>query len=173
MLSPGKLLQNRYRILRTLSDKGGMGIVYQAEDQRLGSIVVVKETRYLQLKAEIRQKLLKAFFHEARLLANLRHSALPRVIDYFAEDDGHYLVMEFIAGKDLEEVLAERLANTGQRLSVNEMLQMTDRLLDTLEYIHGHDQPVIHRDIKPANLKLTPRGEIVLLDFGLAKGAAI
>jgi len=165
----GSVLQNRYRILRTLSDKGGMGVVYQAEDQRLGSTVVVKETRYLQMKPEVRDLMLKAFFREARLLANLQHPSLPRVTDYFAEGDGHFLVMEFIRGKDLEELLAER----GTAFPVDDVLRWADRLLEALEYLHGHDEPIIHRDIKPANLKLTPRGDIMLLDFGLAKGAAV
>lgn len=168
MQADGSVLQNRYRILRTLSDKGGMGVVYQAEDQRLGSTVVVKETRYLQMKPEVRDLMLKAFFREARLLANLQHPALPRVTDYFVEGDGHFLVMEFIRGKDLEELLAER----GTAFPVDDVLRWADRLLEALEYLHGHDEPIIHRDIKPANLTLTPRGDIMLLDFGLAKGAA-
>jgi hypothetical protein len=71
------VLQNRYCILRTLSDKGWMGVVYQAEDQRLGSTVVVKETRHLQMKPEVRDLVLKAFFRESRLPANLPHPALP------------------------------------------------------------------------------------------------
>ena len=169
MPTDGAVLQNRYRILRTLSDKGGMGVVYQAEDQRLGSTVVVKETRYLQMKPEVRDLVLKAFFREARLLANLQHPALPRVTDYFVEGDGHFLVMEFIRGKDLEELLAER----GAAFPVDDVLRWADRLLEALEYLHNHDEPIVHRDITPANLKLTPRGEIMLLDFGLAKGAAI
>lgn len=162
------VLQNRYRVLRKLSDKGGMGIVYQAEDQRLGSTVIVKETRYLQMKPEVRDLVLKAFFCEARLLANLQHPVLPRVSDYFAEGDGHFMVMEFIRGKDLEEMLMER----GAALPIEDVLRWADRLLEVLEYLHSHDEPIIHRDIKPANLKLTPRDEIMLLDFGLAKGAA-
>lgn len=169
MLNEGAVLQNRYRILRRLSNKGGMGIVYQAEDQRLGSTVVVKETRYLQLDPEVREIVLKAFFREARLLANLRHATLPRVTDYFIEGDGHFLVMEFIPGKDLEELLTA----PGAAFSVDEVLRWADRLLEVLEYLHGHKEPIIHRDIKPANLKLTPRGEVMLLDFGLAKGAAV
>ena len=68
MPADGSVLQNRYRILRKLSDKGGMGVVYQAEDQRLGNVVIVKETRQLQMKPEVREIVLKAFFREARLL---------------------------------------------------------------------------------------------------------
>ncbi|HEY7184275.1 MAG TPA: bifunctional serine/threonine-protein kinase/formylglycine-generating enzyme family protein, partial [Blastocatellia bacterium] len=165
----GEVLQGRYCILRKLSDKGGMGVVYQAEDLRLHSQVVVKETRYLQLNPDMRDTALKAFSREARLLANLRHAVLPRVMDYFNEGDGYFLVMEFIPGKDLEELLSSR----GEGFPVEDVLQWADRLLETLEYLHDHDEPIIHRDIKPANLKLTPRGEVMLLDFGLAKGAVV
>jgi len=165
----GAVLQDRYQILSKLSDKGGMGVVYLAEDRRLGSEVVVKEIMYLQLKPEVRDIALKTFFREARLLANLRHAALPRVTDYFSEGDGHFLVMEFIPGKDLEELLASR----GEAFPVEDVLQWADRLLEAMEYLHGHDEPIVHRDIKPSNLKLTPRGEVMLLDFGLAKGAVV
>jgi serine/threonine protein kinase len=103
MLAPDTVLQNRYLILRQLG-QGGMGTIYQARDQRLGSVVVLKKT--LGTKA----LMLQAFEREARLLANLRHARLPLVMDYFTEDDGHFLVMQFIPGKDLEELLQERQA---------------------------------------------------------------
>src|SRR5207237_2797517 len=108
----------------------------------------------------------RAFAREARLLNHLRHSALPRVSDYFADEQGEFLVMEYIAGEDLSEKLKERRA----AFPVSEVLNWADQLLDALDYLHTQEPPVIHRDIKPQNLKLTPRNAIVLLDFGLAKG---
>jgi serine/threonine protein kinase len=161
MLAPDTVLQNRYLIVRLIA-QGGMGAVYQAIDQRLGNTVALKETFFSD------EHLRKAFEREARMLAGLRHSALPKVSDHFAEDNGQFLVMEFITGNDLADLLSER----NEPFPLDEVLAWTDKLLDALEYLHSQSQPVIHRDIKPHNLKLTKRGEIILLDFGLAKGAS-
>jgi eukaryotic-like serine/threonine-protein kinase len=110
----------------------------------------------------------KAFQHEALLLARLRHIALPVVTDYFIEGDAQFLVMQFIPGSDL----ATQLAKRNSPFPVGDVLAWADQLLQALEYLHSQEPPVIHRDIKPQNLKQTAGGEIVLLDFGLAKGAA-
>ncbi|HXG65640.1 MAG TPA: bifunctional serine/threonine-protein kinase/formylglycine-generating enzyme family protein, partial [Blastocatellia bacterium] len=103
----------------------------------------------------------------ARLLAGLRHAALPVVSDHFKEGDGQFLVMQYIPGDDL----ATMLERNGSPFPVEDVLKWADQLLDALDYLHSHEPPVIHRDIKPQNLKLTKRGEVILLDFGLAKGA--
>jgi len=155
------VLQGRYRIVRQLG-RGGMGAVYEAVDERLSRTVALKETL-----AET-DELKRAFEREARLLANLRHPTLPKVIDHFTEGTGQFLVMEFIPGSDLGELLEKR----SRPFSPQEVLRWADDLLDALEYLHTFDPPIIHRDIKPANLKLAPNGKIVLLDFGLAKGVA-
>jgi hypothetical protein len=80
--------------------------------------------------------------------------------------------MQFFPGKDLDEMLDEKMLQTGEAFDVNQVLRWADQLLDALEYLHGHQPPIIHRDIKPQNLKLTEQGDVILLDFGLAKGAA-
>jgi len=161
MLTPGTVLRDSYIIVRLIA-QGGMGAVYLAKHQRLGSTVAVKETFFDDAS------LLKAFEREARLLAGLRHAALPKVIDHFAEGDGWFLVMEFITGDDLAEMLKKR----GSAFPISQVLDWGDQLLSALEYLHKQTPPVIHRDIKPQNLKLTEEGQVVLLDFGLAKGQA-
>ena len=161
MLAPNTLLQNRYLIIRSIGH-GGMGAVYLARDQRLGHTVALKETFFTE------ERMRKAFEREARLLAHLRHPALPKVTDHFDEDGGQFIVMEFITGEDLEMLLAQR----GEPFPVEQVLAWADELLKALSYLHSQDPPILHRDIKPANLKLTPQGEIILLDFGLAKGTA-
>jgi serine/threonine protein kinase len=161
MLAPNTLLQNRYLIVRSIGH-GGMGAVYLARDQRLGHTVALKETFFTE------ERMRRAFEREARLLAHLRHPALPKVTDHFDEDGGQFIVMEFIAGDDLEILLAQR----GESFPVGQVLAWGDELLKALDYLHNQDPPILHRDIKPANLKLTPQGEIILLDFGLAKGTA-
>src|SRR6266513_4263764 len=99
MLPPEKVLQNRYRIVR-LMDQGGMGAVYEAMDERLDTMVALKETLFAD------ERLRKQFEREARLLARMHHPALPRVSDHFSEGDGQFLVMQYIAGDDLSEMLA-------------------------------------------------------------------
>jgi eukaryotic-like serine/threonine-protein kinase len=162
MLAPNTLLQNRYRILR-LINQGNMGAVYLAEDTRLGNNVALKETFFTNDDAVMREQ----FHREARLLSRLHHTSLPRVIDHFIEESGQFLVMDYIVGTDLMELLEE---NAGP-FAVNTVLEWADQLLDVLTYLHAQDNPVVHRDIKPANIKLTPQGKVILLDFGLAKGA--
>ncbi|HVS81881.1 MAG TPA: serine/threonine-protein kinase, partial [Pyrinomonadaceae bacterium] len=161
MLSPETILQGRYRIIRQLG-QGGMGAVYEAVDQRLDTTVALKETLFTD------EKLRKQFEREARLLARMHHQALPRVSDHFNEGTGQFLVMQYIAGDDLSEMLAQRNGPFPQE----EVLVWADQLCDALDYLHTQDPEIIHRDIKPQNLKSTARGQVVLLDFGLAKGSA-
>lgn len=139
-----------------------MGAVYEAVDERLDTIVALKETLFTE------EKLRKQFEREARLLARLHHPALPRVSDHFDEGEGAFLVMQYIAGDDLAEMLTER----GGPFPNDQVIQWADQLCDALDYLHTQDPQIIHRDIKPQNLKMTARGQIVLLDFGLAKGSA-
>ncbi|MEZ5345089.1 MAG: protein kinase [Pyrinomonadaceae bacterium] len=159
MIKEGEILQERYRIGKQIG-QGGMGSVYIATDERFGSTVAIKETLFSD------EHFKKAFKREARLLNSLKHSALPKVSDHFIEDNGQYIVMEYIGGDDLFEMMEKN----GKTFSRDEVLTWTKQLLDALEYLHNQENPVIHRDIKPQNLKLTSHGQIVLLDFGLAKG---
>lgn len=159
MLTPETLLQGRYRIIRQLG-QGGMGAVYEAVDERLDTTVALKETLFAD------ERLRKQFEREARLLARMHHPALPRVSDHFSENQGQFLVMQFIAGEDLGEMMKEKHGP----FPVEQVMMWGDQLLDALDYLHTQEPQIVHRDIKPQNLKLTSRGQIILLDFGLAKG---
>jgi formylglycine-generating enzyme required for sulfatase activity len=161
MLSSNTILRERYRIIHQLGH-GGMGAVYQAMDENLSCVVAVKET----FATTDEQR--RAFRREAELLANLTHPALPRVMDHFTDGEGQFLVMQFVPGHDLAELLDLR----EQPFPVAKVLDWGDQLLDALEELHSCNPPIIHRDIKPSNLKVTPKGRVLLLDFGLAKGAA-
>src|SRR6267154_311606 len=162
MLTADTVLQERYRIVRQLG-QGGMGAVYEAVDERLDSTVALKETLFAD------ERLRRQFEREARLLARLHHPALPRVSDHFAEDGGQFLVMQYIPGNDLAGIITQRLGPFPEE----QVAMWADQLLDALDYMHTQDPQIVHRDIKPQNLKLTGRGQIVLLDFGLAKGQAV
>jgi len=157
MIEPGKLLQDRFLIEEQIG-VGGMGAVYRAVDQKFGTSVAVKETFYSD------RNLAEAFEREARLLNGLHHPLFPHVSDHFVEGNGHFLVMEYIEGEDLSALLKR-----GERFPLDTVMRWTLDLLDGLDYLHSQDPPIIHRDVKPSNLKLTPRGNLLLLDFGMAK----
>jgi len=161
LLAADTILQSRYRVVRQLG-MGGMGAVYEAIDLRLGHTVALKQT----LTNDEEQW--KQFEHEARLMAWLNHPVLPRVSDYFTEGHRAFFVMQFVAGSDLATILAQQPGP----LPRNAVVAWADQLLDALIYLHTHERQIVHRDIKPHNLKITPTGQIVLLDFGLAKTQA-
>ena len=157
-LEEGYLLYERYRITEILG-KGGMGSVYKAVDESLSVDVAVKENLIGDEEAS------RQFRREATILASLRHPNLPRVTDHFIiPDQGQYLVMDFVEGEDLKQ----RLERSGA-LDEKEVMLIGVAICEALNYLHTLEQPVIHRDIKPGNIKITPRGQVYLVDFGLVK----
>lgn len=157
-------LAGRYA-LGAVIGRGGMGRVYEAVDERFNRRVAVKE---LSIEGSVYAN---AFTQEARLLNGLRHPSLPVVIDLFDEQTKSYLIMDFVPGQNLKELTIQRLESGLGPWPHSTVLRWADGLLDALEYLAGFSPPIVHRDIKPHNLKLTPNDGIVLLDFGLAKGA--
>jgi serine/threonine-protein kinase len=167
-LQSGTLLRDRYRILSPVG-QGGMGAVYRAEDVRLeGRLCAVKEVQPDFSDELMLTQSQEQFHREASILARLDHPNLPKVSDYFTEHDREYLVMDFVAGRDLREVLNEARSE-GRMLEERQVLKWAAQLCDALSYLHAQEPPVLHRDIKPANIKLTPGGMIKLVDFGLVK----
>jgi serine/threonine protein kinase len=172
ILEPGTILRKRYEILE-LVGQGGMGAVYKAGDQRLeGRICAVKEilpalTDSAMSEEELEQ-LSEQFRTEASILSRLDHPNLPKVSDYFTDNGREYLVMDYVGGRDLHEILLEH-QREGRTISEAQVLAWADQLLDALSYLHDQDPPVVHRDIKPSNIKVTSRGTVKLVDFGLVK----
>jgi len=158
LLEPGAMLQSRYRIVGRLG-MGGMGAVYEAIDLRLDHTVALKQI----LTSD--ETLWKQFEREARLMARLNHTALPRVSDYFTEGNRAFFVMQHVEGLDLAEMIAQQPGPFPQK----SVVAWADQLLDALVYLHSHERQIVHRDIKPHNLRVTASGQIALLDFGLAK----
>jgi serine/threonine-protein kinase len=149
---------------------GGMGAIYQADDLRLdGRQCAVKETGLEEENDPVTQaQTQEQFYREASVLARLDHPNLPKVSDFFTENGRDYLVMDYVAGRDLKE-LVEEARRQDCFLEESVILTWTEQLCDALEYLHNQVPPVLHRDIKPANIKLTPSGSIKLVDFGLVK----
>lgn len=172
VLEPGTVLRSRYQI-QELVGQGGMGAVYRANDLRLeGRVCAVKEVQpglsENSASEEELAQLADQFRIEASILARLDHPNLPKVSDYFSVGNCEYLVMDFVEGRDLQEILQEA-QRRGEFLKEPQVMQWAVQMLDALEYMHSQEPPVIHRDIKPSNIKVTPRGSVKLVDFGLVK----
>ena len=120
------------------------------------------------LSDELRQQAHQQFLQEASILAQLDHPNLPKVSDFFSDDSRDYLVMDFVPGHDLRELLQASHAR-GEKLDERMVLDWAIQIIDALSYLHRQSPPVVHRDIKPGNIKLTPDGRIKLVDFGLVK----
>lgn len=168
-IEPGRVLRNRYHITE-LVGQGGAGAVHRAEDLRLaGRITAIKEVQLDSgISAAMRTEAQAQFRREASTLARLDHPALPKVSDYFVSSGNDYLVMDFVDGPDLRQVVEDaRVA--GEFLPQERVLLWMEQLLDVVSYLHHQDPPVLHRDIKPANIKLMPGDRIKLVDFGLVK----
>jgi serine/threonine protein kinase len=166
-LALGTVLRARYRIVE-LVGQGGMGAVYRAEDLRLeGRQCAVKEIQ-LEAGADFATQSREQFHREASVLARLDHPNLPKVSDYFSEGSRDYLVMDFVAGRNLREIMDEA-RRRNQFLEEKQVRTWADQLCDALEYLHSQNPPILHRDVKPANIRLTPGGTLKLVDFGLVK----
>jgi serine/threonine protein kinase len=172
MLPPlqiGEVLRDRYKITAYVG-QGGMGSIYRAEDLRLeGRQCAIKEVQNdISLAPEAQQQARDQFYREASILARLDHPNLPKVSDFFSTGDRDYLVMDFVPGRDLKEIMNEARQNN-RFLPEADVLSWATQLAGALDYLHHQDQPIVHRDIKPSNLKVTPTGLLKLVDFGLVK----
>jgi len=172
-LAPGvELSGGRYRVEQLVAS-GGMGAVYKAMDTRFNRPCAVKEMLdEFQSDAE-RSQAVEWFRREATLLLDLNHPCIPRVRDFFVEGDRHYLVMDFIEGRTLGEVLEKEGnvvgLNGARGVSEARARSWTQQLCSVLYYLHHQNPPIIFRDLKPTNIMVTARDEIKLIDFGIAR----
>lgn len=167
-LRSGTALVERYSIQEVIGI-GGMGSVYRARDLHFPNItklVAVKEMINTAPDPLVRQTVVLNFEREANLLATLTHPSIPRIYDYFTEEDRSYLVLEFIHGKDLEAIIND----TNGFLSEDQVLAWAIQLCDVLSFLHAHKpDPIIFRDMKPSNIMVDTDGDIKLVDFGIAR----
>lgn len=168
-LSPGTTLWSRYRI-NELRAQGGQGSIYLAEDLRLeGRLCAIKEViPEIGASKEHQEQSQEQFQREASILARLDHPNLPKVSDFFYYNGRDYLVMDYVPGPDLREIIEEtRVKQTF--IPEKQVLEWAAQILDALSYLHRQDPPILHRDIKPANIILPPDAPLKLVDFGLTK----
>ena len=164
-----EIIKDRYQI-REIIGQGGMGCVYLADDLRLtGRLCALKAVFYERnLPKDAISQTRDQFKREATVLARLDHPNLPKVSDFFSDEERDYLVMDYVPGKDLRELMLES-KKKGVYLSEREVLNWASQISDGLIYLHEQTPIILHRDIKPSNIKLTPNGIIKLVDFGLVK----
>ena len=161
-LAPGTVLTRRYRIVELIGS-GGYACVYRATDLTFGYDRAIKEV------SDPDRGVREQFRLEAELLINSRHPNIPHGY-HIIEDMGRlFLVMDFVEGKDLEELLNESLTQRARPLDEAQVLRWAIEICSALDEMHNLRMPVIHRDIKPANIKITPDDRPILIDFGLAK----
>jgi serine/threonine protein kinase len=158
---PGTVVAGRYRICRLIG-RGGMSFVYLAEDMESGERRALKEVR--RDIARNYDVVRKGLLVENAMLSRLSHPRLPKIYDVIREDDACFIVMDYIEGRSLGAVLREEGPQM-QELVIFWAMQ----LCDVLGYLHAQEPPVIYRDMKPSNVMLRPDGEVVLLDFGIAR----
>lgn len=150
---------SQYLILEKIGE-GGMGIVYLAEDTVLGRRVAVKSLKTSNSSEFTQYK--TRFLREARFASNLNHPNIVSVYDYGETEEGvPYLVMEYVSGKNLSDILRQK------NLTIGEYIEIIKQIAKALSSAHEHG--IIHRDVKPSNVFVNERGEVKVLDFGLAK----
>ncbi|GAC1649387.1 MAG: hypothetical protein NVS4B8_22980 [Herpetosiphon sp.] len=154
----------RYKLDHLLGS-GGMGAVYLAEDVRLQRTVAIKICSTRSLPDDEAQAAADLFQHEALTLAGLRHPGLTPIWDYFNQDEDWYLVMEYVPGMTLRQVLS----TSGGRLPREQVASYATQLCDVLGYLHARTPPLVFRDLKPSNIMVTPDGTLKLIDFGIAR----
>ncbi|MEW6280702.1 MAG: serine/threonine-protein kinase, partial [Candidatus Eremiobacterota bacterium] len=170
-LTPGSVVDGRYRIRRTVR-AGGFGAIYEAHDERLPDApCAIKEMLAEHTGEGANAELVRRKFEEeVRFLSTLHHSGIPRVRDFFINGEVCYIVMDFIRGLDLEEELRTHLELEQRPFPPETAVADAIAVLEVLEYLHSHNPPVIHRDVKPANLiRDDTSGKVRLVDFGLAR----
>jgi serine/threonine protein kinase len=170
------VLRDRWEVVDRLG-QGGMGTVYMARDLNLSTLsekkkaAVVKELRDDFIRGEDKEKAKEFFMREVHVLADLDHPNIVRVLDQFSiinehtGEEKYYLVMEYVQGQNLHEMLTKRKEPFDEEM----VIDWASQICDVLTYLHTHNPPVIYRDLKPSNIMINTNDQVKLVDFGIAR----
>ena len=161
----GKVLKERYKVI-SLVKSGGMGAVYKASDIKFDRFCAIKELLPPFGDREEQEQVFEWFCREAEILSNLSHPNLPGVVDFFMRGVRYYMVMDFVDGRDLDSILM-REGSPG--LPEKKVVPWAKQILSVLSYLHSREPSIIYRDLKPSNIMLRNDGQIILIDFGVAR----
>ncbi len=166
MLDPGDVINNRYKVIRKIGG-GAFGTVYLVSDSsHFGAWRAMKEMMETDIPFGERQEAVELFAREVEILKSLNHPGLPRIFDSFKIGDSNYIVMEYIYGKTLEEMIKSRKGP----YKWEDVLPWAEELCEILLYLHTRrPEPVIFRDLKPSNIIITLNVDVMLIDFGIAR----
>lgn len=156
MLAINGIFQKQFKIIGILG-QGGMGIVYLAQDLTDQSYWTIKEQHVIEKNQEL-------LYSEAEILGKLNHPAIPSLRLKHREGDMLYLIMEYVDGCTLEELI-----HSGQKIGERSIVDWFTQICEILVYLHGLDTPIVYRDLKPSNIMLNRSGQIKLIDFGIAQ----
>lgn len=163
-LTIGTVLAQRFQVVRLISDKGGMARVFMVNDLR-DSPPSAWALKQLRSQQRTDPAVLKLFDQEADLLKSLSHRNIPQYRMRFDEAGEAYLVLEFVAGQTLSDVLTSQ----GRPIEQIQALRWSAQICDVLDYLHSRRPPIIYRDLKPDNLMITDSGVVKVIDFGIAR----
>ena len=161
MLEIGSLLDGKYKILNKIGP-GGMSIVYLAMNEKANKQWAIKEMR--KEKNKNYEIMKQSLITETNLLKELKHPYLPSIADIIESDDTIIIVMDYVEGRPLSDILTEE-----GTIEEDKVADYAIQLCDVLDYLHSQKPPIIYRDLKPANIMLRPDGKITLIDFGTAR----
>lgn len=164
-LHPGPLLADRYRIISEIG-QGGFATVYKAQDLDRRKVVAIKQITLSQLSPQEMIEVTDSYNREIMYLSRLRHEHLPLIYDHFTDPEHWYVVMDYIEGETLDDMLAK--ARHG-RFPVTKVLSIGITLCKVLQHLHTRSPAIIFRDVKPANIMMTRAGRLYLIDFGIAR----
>ena len=161
MLEIGSLLDGKYKILNKIG-QGGMSVVYLAMNEKANKQWAIKEMR--KEKNKNYEIMKQSLITETNLLKELKHPYLPSIADIIESDDTIIIVMDYVEGRPLSDILSEEGV-----IEEDKVADYAIQLCDVLDYLHSQTPPIIYRDLKPANIMLRPDGKITLIDFGTAR----
>jgi serine/threonine-protein kinase len=162
-LEPGAILQNgRVKIIRQLAF-GGLSAIYLVQRNEIEMLVLKEAVIPANAEPESRAKAEELFDREAKFLLRLDHPQIAKVHDYFQESGRSYLLLDYIRGQDLRQLVKQNGAQP-----VEKVLDWGTQIISILEYLHAQTPPIIHRDLTPDNLVLDHEGKVIMIDFGAA-----